>query len=848
MTQNRLNGVAIGSMTILLCFWLCPCAVGAEGPAAAPSTGRIEPSTGEHEGHKWRIDANHLMWWDDEPYVRFAFTGNGDLVEMLDAGFDQFVLTPAERWPIDGPDPEIVESVNEFSKRLEKAGASYYANLNLLWPWRYGDLMDEGHKAEVFFRHVRDVTEYAGSSRSLDIEVWLPLQEGRRDKLVPAHVEVVLFDLDRWVSRDLSAKIDSVRAIPVEARPQEELRTDDDRPVGRMFRVRLKKVELPESSSLRLVTGMCLRQSGLPGVNGLVPLWKPGIRRFYESSLRAFRSAYAGPNLRGMQFGDEINTWPVSLTAAHAYLDIRKDAIALKAYRKWLSRRFESIGELNRRFRETYGSFDEVGWRVPLHPFDPELARTDRGAEREESWAGAQTAWGLAGSVDQLWVVSRTQREFLEWFYGHWLAEYAKLAKEIIGDVPVFVCSAAIGGDADRYLAMHRWALREGVDGLIRNHYGNCGPEERYALASLAAWMDRVQRESGCTKHLWANEVGYVRPHMTDDEWAAAEGAELDPLESFGSQWAFPSRESLREMLVLLSEYGYKGFNRFLMNPSARRAAREVRWMAELRDEIVPQVAGSTGTGGDTVVPLPHAHAHNDYRHYRPLLDALSHGFCSVEADIFLVGEELFVAHDRADLRPERSLRRLYLDPLRERCAANAGRVYANGPQVTLLIDIKSEAAPTYRALHALLAEYRDIMTRCGPDGRTDKAIVAIVSGNRPRELMASQKERLAFYDGRLGDLESDAPAELIPLISDRWTSHFQWRGVGAMPAAERRKLKAIVEKAHAKGRRVRFWATPDARSPAREALWSVLLDADVDLINTDDLEGLRRFLLEAAR
>src|SRR5436190_1820266 len=34
---------------------------------------------------------------------------------------------------------------------------------------------------------------------------------------------------------------------------------------------------------------------------------------------------------------------------------------------------------------------------------------------------------------------------------------------------------------------------------------------------------------------------------------------------------------------------------------------------------------------------LPNAHAHNDYLHTRPLLDALDQGFCSVEADIHLV-------------------------------------------------------------------------------------------------------------------------------------------------------------------------------------------------------------------
>ena len=149
------------------------------------------------------------------------------------------------------------------------------------------------------------------------------------------------------------------------------------------------------------------------------------------------------------------------------------------------------------------------------------LAREDEAAEREESWGGAKSLWGLANTVEQLRTISRLQQEFCEWFYGHWLAEYAKAAKEVIGPVPVFVCSAAISGDADQYLAMHRWALREGVDGLIRNHYGHGGEEERQTLASLARWMRNVQRESGCTKHLWANEVGYVPPRTTDDDAAA---------------------------------------------------------------------------------------------------------------------------------------------------------------------------------------------------------------------------------------------------------------------------------------------------------------------------------------
>ncbi|MBN2315211.1 MAG: phosphatidylinositol-specific phospholipase C/glycerophosphodiester phosphodiesterase family protein [Sedimentisphaerales bacterium] len=260
---------------------------------------------------------------------------------------------------------------------------------------------------------------------------------------------------------------------------------------------------------------------------------------------------------------------------------------------------------------------------------------------------------------------------------------------------------------------------------------------------------------------------------------------------------------------------------------------------------VSPSLLCGRAFASDTeIVPLSHAHAHNDYRHERPLLDALAHGFCSVEADIFLVEGELFVAHDREEIRPERTLRSLYLDPLRERIKKNGGRVYPNGPEFILLIDIKTEAVSTYKALDNMLAEYRDILTSFERDGRKSRAVLAIISGNRPFVFMKSQDVRYAAHDGRLTDLESDAPADLIPMISDHWGRHFTWRGDGPMPAEERIKLKAIVQTAHKKGRRVRFWATPDQPSPAREALWRELLSAHVDLLNTDDLKGLQQFLL----
>jgi hypothetical protein len=243
----------------------------------------------------------------------------------------------------------------------------------------------------------------------------------------------------------------------------------------------------------------------------------------------------------------------------------------------------------------------------------------------------------------------------------------------------------------------------------------------------------------------------------------------------------------------------------------------------------------------ESVRPLANAHAHNDYLHKRPLLDALDHGFTSVEADIFLVRGELLVAHDVLNLRPERTLSALYLNPLRQRILAHDGWVYEKGRPLTLLIDIKSDAEPTYAALHEVLAQYADIFTTVNDGVVEHKAVTAIISGNRPREMIAAQKLRYAGIDGRLPDLDSELPVDLVPLISDSWVSHFRWKGDGPIPDVEREKLCSIVSRAHERRRRVRFWAIPD-----KMTVWQELRAAGVDLINTDDLGGLAEFLAKS--
>ena len=257
--------------------------------------------------------------------------------------------------------------------------------------------------------------------------------------------------------------------------------------------------------------------------------------------------------------------------------------------------------------------------------------------------------------------------------------------------------------------------------------------------------------------------------------------------------------------------------------------------------------------------PLPRTHAHNDYEHPHPLFDALHHGFVGIEADVFLVGNELRVAHDRqADWSKVPTLESAYLTPLADVVKRrNKGGVYGDGTSVMLLVDLKSEPQATYRRVHEALSTYAakhpDLFTtyRKHPDGAwtvTNGAVDVVISGvERPRAAMAAQAVRYAGCDGRVTDIgldttDLDVPG-VVPLISDNWSKVFvgeaKWDGKGEPPAAARAALKRAVDAVHAEGKRFRLWNLP-VDGPA---VWGLLYDAGVDLINTDDLAGLAKFI-----
>lgn len=251
--------------------------------------------------------------------------------------------------------------------------------------------------------------------------------------------------------------------------------------------------------------------------------------------------------------------------------------------------------------------------------------------------------------------------------------------------------------------------------------------------------------------------------------------------------------------------------------------------------------AVTTGLTAQTPI-LPHAYAHNDYCHKRPLLDALDNGFTYVEADVYLRNGNLVVAHILPCFKKKRTLEALYLKPLLSFVERNGENKKGNGInecRLTLMIDIKSDANKTYEALSLLLDKYRSILSEY-EDGRlTVRNVTVVLTGHQPYDLVKSRESRFVFMDEDLRKAAADTSTNLYSIASCKYSRLLKWKGKGVIPEKEVNRLEYYVTQAHKNGCKVRLWASPENKT-----VWSELLKCNVDLINTDKLARLRNFLL----
>ncbi|EOR93881.1 Alkaline phosphatase [Arcticibacter svalbardensis MN12-7] len=207
----------------------------------------------------------------------------------------------------------------------------------------------------------------------------------------------------------------------------------------------------------------------------------------------------------------------------------------------------------------------------------------------------------------------------------------------------------------------------------------------------------------------------------------------------------------------------------------------------------------------------------------------------SIEADVFLREGELYVAHDSTEIQKDRTLSKLYLEPLQKFYQLNKNHPYQNeGLKLQLVIDIKQDYA---HVLPQLLKEIKEFQNMFDWEQHPD-AIRIVISGDVPKPIDFKNYPEILSFDGRPYNTYTTGQLKRVAMISDELKKYTQWNGKGNPVKADVTKLKAVINKVHQLGKPFRFWATQDSPNT-----WIVLEKLGVDWINTDQPDKLHQFL-----
>ena len=223
------------------------------------------------------------------------------------------------------------------------------------------------------------------------------------------------------------------------------------------------------------------------------------------------------------------------------------------------------------------------------------------------------------------------------------------------------------------------------------------------------------------------------------------------------------------------------------------------------------------------------AHAHNDYMHPVAFHTAFDAGFGSIEADVYPVNGILYVAHDKKNIQPERTLKSIYIEPLLHELAKDSLR------QLKLLIDVKENYK---ESLQILLEEIEPLQKYLVAKEKINKPLIILISGTRPPPEEYKNYPGYVYFDDDLRLKHTSEEWERVGQVSLSFRRYSNWNGKDEMSNHDKNLLQNIIDSVHYSGKTIRFWEAPD-----NEKSWKLQMELGADLIGTDKIDELAGFL-----
>ena len=164
-----------------------------------------------------------------------------------------------------------------------------------------------------------------------------------------------------------------------------------------------------------------------------------------------------------------------------------------------------------------------------------------------------------------------------------------------------------------------------------------------------------------------------------------------------------------------------------------------------------------------------------------------------------------------------------------------------------LYIDVKTDGATTWPAVVSALGPLRSegYLTTFNGTAVTTGPITVIGTGNTPLDQIQPVQQRDYFYDAHiplLSTTESNITATVSPVAAADFGAVFGPINGTTFNSTQMATLQSQIAVAKSKGIMARYWDTPGWPISTRNAVWGILLEQGVGLLNADDLPAAAGF------
>jgi len=234
----------------------------------------------------------------------------------------------------------------------------------------------------------------------------------------------------------------------------------------------------------------------------------------------------------------------------------------------------------------------------------------------------------------------------------------------------------------------------------------------------------------------------------------------------------------------------------------------------------------------------------NNFSNQTELWESIGIGIHNFQADVMYIYGKNYVTSVMPDSANHKlpTLTEAYLYPLYNQFKKNNGEIIPGySGDVFLILNFMGQPVQVYRQLATEMRPFSEMLT-FKIEGAENKGKLRILIKDKTQfEAINKIKPSFLGLVGLIEDLDKNIDSNKMPLIEIDFDQISQWKGTGNIPFEDFMKIKDLVAKVHAQGKKVSFINCPSYKTVAE-----LIQTSKADFINTSDANKMAGFFEEA--